>query len=464
MHRLFRFIGVLIFAIATPAIAADGSKVWTVAQKSVDVRVFHPGMQPASVQIHASLTAGDVIATGPAGRAMLTRGDDYVVVAPDSRLFLPKEEQQSGFTRLVQQLGTMLYKVHHTDVPHFAVQTPMLAAVVKGTSFTVIVEQDRAAVQVTDGIVEVTSAVGQARRLVERGMTVYVGRERPDSIIEMRPGAVTTPGSGGGHTVKVASSGDVPLSTITSLTGGLVREAPTAPPVIAATVQNVGDVPSPTLTGVSEPKAVAAPVEQPTGNSGTPVTVTVSGNGAPVVTQPVAGVTQTTVPVVVEPVSATLGTVSTVTQPVGTTATPVVGIVQTAVPVVTGPAANIVQSTVPAVTQPVVGIVQTTVPAVTQPVVSLVQTTVPAVTQPVVNVVQAIVPAVTQPVVNLVPAVTQPVVNVVQTIVPPVTQPVVNVVPAVTQPVVNVVQTIVPAVTQPVGTVLTGLNVLLGSH
>ena len=191
--RILQLFGAILILFASPAIAKEGSAAWIVAQKSGDVRVLRSGMQPASVNVRAALSPGDVIATGMTGRAMLTRGDDYVVVAPSSRLLLPKEEQQKGFTRLIQQVGTMLYKVRHTGVPHFAVETPMLAAVVKGTSFTVIVDDDRAAVQVTEGIVEVSSASGNARRLVEGGMTVYVGRERPDAIIEMKPGAVDLP-------------------------------------------------------------------------------------------------------------------------------------------------------------------------------------------------------------------------------------------------------------------------------
>ena len=187
--RIIHIIAAFFVLVATPALAKGGPSAWIVAQKSGDVRVFHNGLRPASVQVRAALSPGDVIATGANGRAMLTRGDDYVVVAPGSRLMLPKGEEKRGFTRLLQQVGTMFYKVKHTGVPHFAVETPMLAAVVKGTSFSVVVDKDRAAVQVTEGIVEVSSLNGDARKLVERGLTVYIGRERPNEIIEVKPGA-----------------------------------------------------------------------------------------------------------------------------------------------------------------------------------------------------------------------------------------------------------------------------------
>ena len=512
--RILHIIGIVLFLFASPAAAKD-AVAWIVAQKSGDVRVLRNGVQPASVQVHSALAPGDLVATGTTGRAMLTNGDDYVIVAPGSRLVLPKEQQQTGFTRLIQQVGTMLYKVKHTGVPHFSVETPMLAAVVKGTSFTIVVDQDRAAVQVTEGVVEVSSAVGEARRLVEGGMTVYIGRERPQEIIEMKPGVASLPASGrgdGSEAVQIESSGDVSVGTIANLTGGLVREATTAPvaPVSTALVTNIVNV---TPAGDSAPRSdTAAPTTR------SPLT-DVLGTTVPTVTDPIIDVAETTVPTIADPVAAMVGTtvptitdlvvgivnavpptvtgpvvgivdavLPTVTDPVvgvadavvPTVTDPVVGIVDAVVPTVTQPVVDIVQTVVPTVTEPVVGIVETIAPTVTQPVVDIVETIVPTVTEPVVGIVDAVVPTVTQPVVDIVqtvvptvtepvvgivetivPTVTQPVVDTVETIVPTVTEPVVDIVettvPAVTQPVVEVVEAVVPAVTQPVGGLLGGI-------
>jgi len=367
-----------VFAlIATPALAKEVSSAWVVAQKSGDVRVIHNGLQPASVPVRAALSPGDVIATGANGRAMLTRGDDYVVVAPGSRLLLPKAEEKRGFTRLIQQVGTMLYKVKHTGVPHFAVQTPMLAAVVKGTSFSVVVDDERAAVQVTEGVVEVSSLSGDARRLVERGITVYIGRERPNEIIEMKPGMAVPPAASGAkaEAVKIERSGDVPLSTIATLTDGLVKEAPV---VVAAN----------TATNVLAP---TSPSALPTGLQ---TTVTP-------VTTPAVDLANSTVPAVVEPVT---------------------DIVDATAPGVVDGVTDIVETTVPGVVDPVVDIVETTVPTVVEPVVDIVETTVPTVVEPVVEIVETTVPTVVEPVVEIVGAVTQPVVDVVETVTQPVTE------------------------------------------
>jgi len=362
--RLLQMLGALLLLVASPAFANSNATLWTVTQRSGDVQIQKRGLQPASAQVRSTLSPGDTIATGATGRAMLTRGDDYVVVAPRSRLVLPQEEQAKGFTRLIQQVGTMLYKVKHTGVPHFAVDTPMLAAVVKGTSFTIVVDKDRTAVQVTDGVVEVSSSAGDTSRLVERGVTVYVGRERPHEIIEMKPGSADLPGtSGNGNAVKIETSGDVPLSTVTDLTGGLVREAPVAP-VAVAVVAN------------------------------TPMPAAVPGTVAPV---------------------------TTVVTPVVDAVAPVVApVVDTTVPAVTGPVVDIVETTVPTVVEPVVDIVDAVIPAVVGPVVEIVETTVPAVTAPVIEIVEAVVPTVTEPVVEIV----EPIVDIVETVIPTITQPI----------------------------------------
>jgi hypothetical protein len=396
--RILHIFGAILVLIATP-VSAQGVSVWIVAQKSGDVRVLRSGMQPASVQLRSALAPGDLVATGVNGRAMLTNGDDYVIVAPGSRLIVPKEQaqQQAGFTRLVQQLGTMLYKVKHTGIPHFSVQTPMLAAVVKGTSFTIVVDQDRAAVQVTDGVVEVSSAAGNTRRLVERGITVYVGRERPNEIVEMRPGAADMPSStsSDNSSVKITGTGDMPLSAVTALTGGLVREAP--------------DVQAPTVVSTPVVNAVTAqPSAAVTVSSTTPV-VAVADSGTPAASTPAVTVSTAAAPV---------ATVSSVTVQAGTVTTPVVTVSPVTVQAVTVPSVTTPVATVSSVTIPAVSVPAVTIPAVTvspttiaTPTVTIPAVTTPAITTPTITTPLVTVPSVTIPAVT-VPTVTVPVISI----------------------------------------------------
>src|SRR5437868_4865768 len=97
------------------------------------------GTTTGVASVRTQLSPGDELVTGATGRATLVKGADYIVVAPRSQLRVPTTAEPTGFTRVIQTLGTLLFKVQHTGVPHFAVDTPMLAAVVKGTTFTVTV-------------------------------------------------------------------------------------------------------------------------------------------------------------------------------------------------------------------------------------------------------------------------------------------------------------------------------------
>ena len=191
-------------------------------QLSGDARVIHPGLQPASLKANAELAPGDTLVTGPTGRATLVRGADYIVVAPASELKLPSQAQPAGFTRVVEMLGTMLFKVQHTGIPHFAVDTPMLAAVVKGTTFTIVVEKDRSAVQVIQGIVQVSASEGAMTRMVEGGRTVFVNRLNPKILLDADKPASATPAAQA-TAIKVSAGGDMPVTAISTLTGGLVR-------------------------------------------------------------------------------------------------------------------------------------------------------------------------------------------------------------------------------------------------
>lgn len=340
--RLLKLIAAIFCLFATPAIAGgrDGN-AWTVSQKSGQVHVIRAGMQPASLSVRAKVMAGDVLATGADGRAMLSKGNDYVVVAPNSRLQVPAGEQPSGFTRLVQQLGTMFYKVKHTGVPHFSVEAPMLAAVVKGTSFTIIVDEDRNVVQVTDGIVEVSSASGASRRLVQKGQTVVVGQDRPDEIVELTADT-SIPSSDGGSAVYLEASGDVPLRSIVERTGGLLIEEAVA--VTGATrvtgfndpltpllgVVNDKTAAEPPTLAVIDPLVAVGPVSAPT--------VTVASNGIPSVT--------------VSPVTIPGVTVAPISTPIVTT--PVVSAPTVAAPTVTAPVVMAPPVTAPVVTAPMV--------------------------------------------------------------------------------------------------------------
>ena len=383
MKRLVLIV-LSIFFLTTPALAKDNKgDMWIVSQQSGDTRVVHRGIQRASLTVNLALAPGDVVITGAGGRATLARGSDYIVIAPHSELRLPASTQASRFTRVVQQLGTMLFKVKHTGVPHFAVDTPMLAAVVKGTTFTVIVERDRSAVQVTEGVVQVTAADGGMQRFVEGGATVFIDRNNPKQLITADARSLGAPETSSETSVKITGSEGEPLSNIAELTGGLVqadpivRAANTSPVVVAAVVASTAPA-ADTGTSVQPiPGSTAEPILAPIADT---VVTPVVGTVAPIANTVVTPVVGTVAPVAN----------SVVTPVVGTVAPPVVNTVVT--PIVNTVVAPVVAPVVNTVVAP---IVNTVVAPIVTPIVN---TVVAPVVAPVVNTVVA--PIVVTPIVE----------------------------------------------------------------
>jgi hypothetical protein len=407
MRKLILIVISAVTLLASPAFAKEAaSNAWIVSQLSGDARVVHPGLQPVTLTTAARLEPGDRVVTGLTGRATLTRGADYIILAPRSDLQLPATPQPAGFTRVIQNLGTLLFKVKHTGIPHFAVDTPMLAAVVKGTTFTVVVGPDRSAVQVIQGKVQVTAADGGMSRLVEGGKTVFIDRREPKRLIDAdeRSPAATTSSS-----VKVSGSQTPSVTAIAGLTGGLVHPGvtdTTASP--AATVTSAPSDPGTTVVKVTQPVVTVVDATPP---AVTDTVTDVVGGTTPVVTDTVTDavgtvtdVVDTTVPGVTDTVTDVVGTVTDVVD------TTVPGVTDTVTDVV-GTVTDVVDTTVPAVTDTVTDVVgtvadvvDTTVPAVTDTVTDVVDT--------VTDVVEVTVPAVTDTVTDVVGGVTDPVTDV----------------------------------------------------
>jgi hypothetical protein len=451
---------------------------WQVSEASGPVTIRHGASERAATR-GAALDPGDTVTTGATGRAVLVHERDFVTLAPRSRAAVPAAEQASGFTKLLQNLGNAVYKIEKRGVPHFGVTTPYLAAVVKGTTFSVTVDTSGASLQVVEGAVEVATPDGGARDLIRPGSiaTIAAGdlfrlkvHGDEDRVVDSpaRPhGDGETPAAGGAAStstipsavaapahegsasasvtiIPAADASDMVIATaITSkpidfgqLSGGLVTGTANVAVVTASVAQSTRAAPVAAPTIIAPPPVIASAASVPVVAS--PVAVAapvpaVAAASAPAAT-PVVGTPAVTVPVVTTPVATTPAvTVPAVTAPVVTT--PAV-----AVPVATTPVVATPVVTVPAVTTPVVTTPAVTVPVATTPVVTTPAVAVPAVTTPVVTT-----PAVTVPVATT-PVVTTPVVTV-----PAVTAPVVTT-PVVTVPIVATSAVTVPFVTAPVVT------------
>ncbi|MGJ4905407.1 FecR family protein [Bradyrhizobium sp. HKCCYLS2058] len=148
-------IAACLFGATPAAFAADGEP-WLVSKSSGEVWVTTQGAAQVSLGREDPLKPGDTIRTGPTGRVRLTRGAETIVIAPNSEVGLPTAARDGMATTILQRAGSILLDVEKRNVQHFEVETPYLAAVVKGTQFSVTISGRSTKVEVSRGQVQVS--------------------------------------------------------------------------------------------------------------------------------------------------------------------------------------------------------------------------------------------------------------------------------------------------------------------
>ncbi|AMA59397.1 FecR family protein [Bradyrhizobium sp. CCGE-LA001] len=170
-------LAALMLGMASGACAAENG-VWSVSKSTGEVWVAGSGAQQVSLTQEAALKPGDTIRTGRNGRVLLVRGEETILISPNSVVGLPAEQKEGLSTTIIQQAGSILLEVEKRNVKHFEVETPYLAAVVKGTQFSVTVGAGSTKVGVLRGQVQVSDfktgqiaqiMPGQAATVFEHG-------------------------------------------------------------------------------------------------------------------------------------------------------------------------------------------------------------------------------------------------------------------------------------------------------
>lgn len=146
---------VLLLAASACTVAAEND-VWSVSKSSGEIWIATDQAKQVSLKQDETLKPGDTIQTGRNGRVLLVRGEETILISPNSVVGLPLEKKDSLSTTITQQAGSILLDVEKRNVKHFEVETPYLAAVVKGTQFSVTVSATGTRVDVRRGQVEVS--------------------------------------------------------------------------------------------------------------------------------------------------------------------------------------------------------------------------------------------------------------------------------------------------------------------
>src|SRR5215467_11159620 len=156
MSGMYRAAMMALFVAASSSALAADDGIWSVSKSSGEVWITATGAQPASLKQEDSLKPGDTIRTGRNGRVLLVRGEETILIAPNSEIGVPSEKKDGLSTTIQQRAGSILLEVEKRNVRHFEVETPYLAAVVKGTQFSVTVNANSTSVNVKRGQVEVS--------------------------------------------------------------------------------------------------------------------------------------------------------------------------------------------------------------------------------------------------------------------------------------------------------------------
>jgi hypothetical protein len=174
------FISLALLVFAAPTFAAPAPQ-WKVTQAAGDVRVLQGDkVQPA--RAGRMLPAGAAISTGSNARAVIVRGQEFIVLSPGTQLRLPEIRQQTGLVQIIQEFGSALFKIEKKSTPHFGVKTRYLVAVVKGTTFRIDASGNRASVAVTDGAVQVSTNDHKSSMLLTPGQEAAVGSDTDNKI------------------------------------------------------------------------------------------------------------------------------------------------------------------------------------------------------------------------------------------------------------------------------------------
>lgn len=163
----------MVVAGASPVVAAAAD--WRVTEVAGDARLIQDGKsRPANRG--ALLASGARILTGANARAVVTRGTEFIVISPNTQLRVP-EVAGGGIVQIIEDFGSAVFHIEKKGKPHFGVKTKFLAALVKGTTFVVTVQQAGASVQVSEGAVEVQTIDGGASAVLTPGGVASVNAD-----------------------------------------------------------------------------------------------------------------------------------------------------------------------------------------------------------------------------------------------------------------------------------------------
>ncbi|TYC66236.1 FecR domain-containing protein [Stappia sp. BW2] len=170
--------------------ASANASDWVVKRVSGIVYFVAPGVEAFRVKRGMVFKKGYTIGTRAGARALIARGAETIAVGPNTTFAMSNFRSNGVKTTLLQRKGTIEVDVQKRQRPHFTVETPFFAAVVKGTRFEVRVQAKQARVSVDRGVVAVEDFASGDRVDLTAGQTAA---SAPSSRVGLSVGGRTKP-------------------------------------------------------------------------------------------------------------------------------------------------------------------------------------------------------------------------------------------------------------------------------
>lgn len=188
MRTILPALFCLLIACFSAALAAE-DEAWVAARATDEVSYTLDNKTWLPLRKGTVVPNNAWISTGSRGRLQLVRGTESIAFHPNTLAsVVTRGSGKNRKTEVNQHVGQIVLEIEKRQKPHTTVQTPFLAAVVKGTQFTVEVGAANAAVAVDQGVVEVTGfksrersnlTAGQKAAVTEAGMSVEGRTQQP---------------------------------------------------------------------------------------------------------------------------------------------------------------------------------------------------------------------------------------------------------------------------------------------
>jgi hypothetical protein len=158
-----------LIAIAMSALCASfaSAESVTFSRISGGVSVEVDG-KPVAVRNGSVLKTPIRIVTSVDGALHIEQPSSSLDIGPDSVIVVPGTQGQTGVVeKILQELGRVLYSVKPRKSGSFLVETPYLVSVVKGTTFSVAIDESSTAVTLLEGLIEVSGPGTEDRALLQ---------------------------------------------------------------------------------------------------------------------------------------------------------------------------------------------------------------------------------------------------------------------------------------------------------